>query len=218
VGVSRVPESKEKRRSRARKISAALAKAYPRAWCALHYRQPWELLVATILSAQCTDERVNEVTPELFKKYPAPKALASAPASEVEAVIRPTGFYRQKAKTITGCMRELVERHAGRIPADIDALVKLGGVGRKTANVVLGTAMGVPAIIVDRHVKRVAARLGLTRNNDPDRIEAALRELLPPRQWTRFSHRMIHHGRRICTARCPDCRACPLDDICPKRL
>ncbi len=211
-------ESEEERRERARKIASALAKAYPDAWCALNYRSPWELLVATILSAQCTDERVNEVTPALFEKYATPQALASANLHELEDVIRPTGFFRQKAKAITACMRALVERHAGEVPTSIDALVKLGGVGRKTANVVLGTALGVPAIMVDRHVKRVATRLGLTSDGDPDKIEIDLQKLLPARQWTHFSHRVIHHGRRVCKARAPDCPRCPLERLCPKLL
>lgn len=204
------------RRARARAIARALAAAYPDAWCELTYGNPWELLVATILSAQCTDKTVNRVTPELFRRYPTPAALASAPPLAVENLIRRTGFFRQKTKSIQAVARAVAEEHGGRVPASMDALTALPGIGRKTANVVLGTAFGQPAIFVDTHVKRLANRLGLTNSDDPVRIERDLQGLLPPKQWTLFAHRLIHHGRRVCAARMPRCSACPLARWCPR--
>ena len=209
-------ESREARRARARQIARALARAYPDAWCALHYENPWQLLVATILSAQCTDAMVNQVTPRLFAEYPGPRELAAAPVEALEAIVKPTGFFRQKAKTLQAVGRILVERHEGRVPQTMEELCALPGVGRKTANVVLGTAFGKPAIFVDTHVRRLAGRLGLTTNDDPDKIEADLRELLPPKEWTRFAHRLIHHGRRVCVARKPRCSVCPVAEWCPR--
>ena len=209
-------ESREARRARARQIARALARAYPDAWCALHYENPWQLLVATILSAQCTDAMVNQVTPRLFAEYPGPRELAAAPVEALEAIVKPTGFFRQKAKTLQVVGRILVERHEGRVPQTMEELCALPGVGRKTANVVLGTAFGKPAIFVDTHVRRLAGRLGLTTNDDPDKIEADLRELLPPKEWTRFAHRLIHHGRRVCVARKPRCSVCPVAEWCPR--
>ena len=209
-------ESREARRARARQIARALARAYPDAWCALHYENPWQLLVATILSAQCTDAMVNQVTPRLFAEYPGPRELAAAPVEALEAIVKPTGFFRQKAKTLQAVGRILVERHEGRVPQTMEELCALAGVGRKTANVVLGTAFGKPAIFVDTHVRRLAGRLGLTTNDDPDKIEADLRELLPPKEWTRFAHRLIHHGRRVCVARKPRCSVCPVAEWCPR--
>jgi endonuclease-3 len=206
----------ELRRRRAGALVRALARAYPEAGCALRYRTPWELLVATILSAQCTDERVNGVTPALFGAYPTPAALAAAPPARVEALVRPTGFFRQKTRAIQAAARAIVEHHDGRVPPRMEALVALPGIGRKTANVVLGTAFGEPSIFVDTHVRRLARRLGLTDEDDPDRIERDLQALLPRRQWTVTAHRLIHHGRRVCAARRPRCRACPLLEWCPR--
>ena len=209
-------ESAVARRGRARAVARALARAYPDAWCALDYRSPWELLVATILSAQCTDAMVNRVTPALFAAFPTPQALAAASAGRVEALIKPTGFFRQKTKALQATARAVIERHEGRVPDTMDQLCALPGIGRKTANVVLGTAFGKPAIFVDTHVRRVAGRLGLTLHDDPDKIERDLRALLPPAEWTAFCHRAIHHGRRICVARKPRCSVCPLLTWCPQ--
>jgi endonuclease-3 len=209
-------EDEAARRARARRVVRALADAYPDAWCALRHTSAWELLVATILSAQCTDERVNLVTPELFRRFPTPGALAAATPAEIEAIIRSTGFFRQKAKSLKTVAQAVVERFGGEVPRDLDALVTMGGVGRKTANVVLGTAYGVPAIMVDTHVRRLANRLGFTREDDPEKIERDLRDLLPAAEWTHFSHRLIHHGRRICFARRPRCPDCPLATLCPR--
>ena len=208
-------ESTTARKARARAIARALARAYPDAWCALHYRTPWELLVATILSAQCTDTMVNQVTPALFAEFPSPAALAAAPAARVEELIKRTGFFRQKTKSIQATARAIAERH-GEVPDTMEALTELPGIGRKTANVVLGTAFGQPAIFVDTHVRRLANRLGLTVEDDPDKIERDLQVLLPPKEWTAFAHRLIHHGRRVCVARKPRCGACPLLRWCPQ--
>ncbi len=210
------PENPAARRVRARKIDARLADAYPDAWCALRHENAWQLLVATILSAQCTDERVNLVTPKLFARYPTPKALAAADPAELEALIHSTGFFRQKAKSLLGVAAATADEFAGELPRDLDVLVTLPGIGRKTANVVLGTAYGVPSIVVDTHVRRVANRLDLTREDDPTKIEMDLRELLPPASWTHFTHRLIHHGRRVCHARKPRCAECPLARLCPQ--
>jgi endonuclease-3 len=209
-------ESAAARRARARAIARALGRAYPDAGCALHHRNPWELLVATILSAQCTDAMVNRVTPALFAELPTPAALAAAPAARVEALVKRTGFFRQKTKAIQATAAALVERHRGAVPDDMEALCALPGIGRKTANVVLGTAFGRPAMFVDTHVRRLANRLGLTVEDDPNRIERDLCALLPPREWTAFAHRLIHHGRQVCAARRPRCSACPLADLCPQ--
>jgi endonuclease-3 len=208
-------ETLPERRARARRIARALADGYPDAWCALRHDDAWQLLVATILSAQCTDERVNMVTPALFARYPTPAAMAAAPTSELETLIRSTGFFRQKTKALKTVATAIAAR-GGDVPRDMDALVALGGVGRKTANVVLGTAYGIPAITVDTHVRRLANRLGLTREDDPVKIETDLRDLLPAAAWTHFSHRLIHHGRRICSARAPRCPECPLLRWCPQ--
>ena len=209
-------ESTTARKARARAIARGLAGAYPDAWCALHYRTPWELLVATILSAQCTDTMVNQVTPALFAEFPSPAALTAAPAARVEELIKRTGFFRQKTKSIQATARAIAERHGGEVPDTMEALTELPGIGRKTANVVLGTAFGQPAIFVDTHVRRLANRLGLTVEDDPDKIERDLQVLLPPKEWTAFAHRLIHHGRRVCVARKPRCGACPLLRWCPQ--
>lgn len=210
------PDTAAARRTRARNVDRRLADAYPDAWCALRHESAWQLLVATILSAQCTDERVNMVTPALFERYPTPVALAAADPAELEALIHSTGFFRQKAKSLRGVAAATTNDYAGELPRDLDVLVTLPGIGRKTANVVLGTAYGVPSIVVDTHVRRVANRLDLTVEDDPTKIEMDLRALLPPASWTHFTHRMIHHGRRVCHARKPRCAECPLERICPR--
>lgn len=204
-------------RRRARRIAKALARAYPEAACALHHESPYQLIVATILSAQCTDARVNLTTPALFRKYPTIDSLAAAKQAELEKIIQPTGFFRSKAKSLRGMAQAVVERHGGEIPRTLEEMVALPGVGRKTANVVLGTAFGIPSgIVVDTHVKRITYRLGLTRSTNPEVIERDLRALLPKKEWIDWSHRLIHHGRRICTARKPKCGECPLLDLCPR--
>lgn len=200
----------------ARQINRKLAQLYPDAHCALHYETPLQLLVATILSAQCTDVRVNLITPALFKRYPDAKAFASAKSHELEEMIRTTGFFRNKAKNIIACCKKLVEEFGGEVPATMAELVPLHGIGRKTANVILGDAFGVPGITVDTHVKRLSRRLGLTTKTDPDKIERDLMALLPKKQWTPFSHRMIFHGRQVCHARKPKCHECLLEKICPQ--
>ena len=201
----------------ARKVLNRLAADYPDAECALNYRSPFELLIATILSAQCTDERVNQVTVDLFKRYPAPADFAAAPIGHIEKAIQSTGFFRNKAKNIKACCAELVDKYDGEIPEDLDALVDLAGVGRKTANVVLGTAYGIPTgVVVDTHVGRISRRLGLTRCEDAVKVEKDLMEILPKKQWIDFSHRMIHHGRQVCKARKPLCDECSMEKFCPK--
>ena len=209
-------ESRAARVTRARKIATALGRAYPDASCALDHRNPWELVVATILSAQCTDKIVNQVTPELFRACPSPGALAGAHTDRVEALVKRTGFFRQKARAIQAVARAVAEEHGGRVPASMEALTAMPGIGRKTANVVLGTAFGQPAIFVDTHVKRLANRLGLTVEDDPDKIERDLQQLLPSRAWTGFAHRLIHHGRQVCAARKPRCSPCPVARWCPR--
>lgn len=201
---------------RAAEIYRRLVAEYPDAHCALDHRGAYELLVATILSAQCTDVRVNMVTPALFERYPGPQALAEADRGELEELIRSTGFFRSKAKSLVGMARALVERHGGGVPDDMDALVQLPGVGRKTANVVLGNAFGRnEGVVVDTHVARLARLLGLTRHDDPVKIERDLMALFPREQWTLLSHLLIEHGRRVCIARRPRCELCVLADICP---
>jgi len=197
-------------------LLAKLDEAHPDAHCALHFRNPFELLIATILSAQCTDERVNMVTPALFSKFPTAALTAKAKVEDIEAIIRSTGFFRAKAKSILGASRIIVEHFDGEVPSTLEELVKLPGVGRKTANVVLGDAFGIPGITVDTHVGRLSRRLGLTKLDDPVKVEFALNKLIPQPQWTIFSHRLIFHGRRVCTARKPACQRCTLNDICPK--
>ncbi|MCU0291247.1 MAG: endonuclease III [Thermoanaerobaculaceae bacterium] len=198
-------------------IDAALTAAYPDATCELSHRSPYELLVATILSAQCTDVRVNLVTPALFARFPDAPALAGADPTELEELVKSTGFFRNKAKSLLGMARAVVERHGGQIPADMAALTALPGVGRKTANVVLGTAFGLATgVVVDTHVARLSARLGLTRHDDPEKIERDLMALVPETSWVALSHRLILHGRRVCAARKPACDRCPLAPLCPR--
>lgn len=207
-------ESKKARRERAQRINETLARAYPDAKCALNFRSPFELLVATILSAQCTDERVNMVTPALFKRYPDAKAMAGASQEELEEMVRTTGFFRNKAKSLRGMAAALVEKYGGKVPRTMEELRPLPGVGRKTANVVLGNCFDVPGLTVDTHMSRVNQRLGLTKNTDPEKIERDLMELIPQPEWTLYSHRVILHGRQICVARKPRCEVCPVRDDC----
>lgn len=203
--------------TRAGKIFAALAAAYPDAHCELNHRNPLELLVATILSAQCTDKRVNLVTAELFKKYQSAADFAQAPLAELEAAVRTTGFFRNKAKNIQACGRQLVAKHGGEVPRSMAELTALAGAGRKTANVVLGNAFGINAgVVVDTHVARLSQRLGLTRETTPEKVEQDLIKLVPQPQWTIFSHWLIWHGRRRCAARTPDCAGCELRTLCPQ--
>ena len=201
----------------ARRVAAGLAAAYPDATCELDFRDPYELLVATILSAQCTDARVNQVTPALFRRFPDAAALAAAEAGELEALIRPTGFYRNKAKALLGMARAVVERHDGGIPPRMDELTALPGVGRKTANVILGTAFSLATgVVVDTHVSRLSRRLGLSVHDDPEKIERDLMALFPSDSWVALGHRLIVHGRRVCSARAPACERCPLGKVCPR--
>lgn len=196
----------------------ALKKAYPEAECALNFSDPLELLVATILSAQCTDKRVNLVTSELFKKYTTLDHFADAPAGELEEDIRSTGFFNNKARSIRGAASAIRERFDGQVPRTLEALITLPGVARKTANVVLGNAFEIASgIVVDTHVSRLAQRLGLTRQKTAVKIEADLLEMVPKKEWIDFSHRLILHGRAVCKARKPDCEACPLAKQCPSR-
>lgn len=197
-------------------ILRRLRKTYPDAQCALHHANAFQLLVATILSAQCTDEKVNEVTPELFQRYPTPQALAEAKREEVETLVHATGFYRNKAKSIQGAARMLVEEFGGEVPRGMEELLRLPGVARKTANVVRGVAYGLAnGVVVDTHVRRLSQRLGLTAQEDPERIEQDLMQIIPKSRWIDFSHQLIWHGRRICFARKPNCPECPLLDLCP---
>ena len=201
----------------AAEVVKRLRASYRLAECALVHDSPLELLIATILSAQCTDARVNIVTRELFHTYKSAADFAAAPIAELERAVQSTGFFRNKAKSIKACCQKLVDEHAGQVPKNLDALVELPGVGRKTANVVLGTAFGIPSgVVVDTHVTRLSRRLGLTKHTDAVKIERDLMEVVPKREWIALSHRLIHHGRRICVARKPRCEVCPLLDVCPQ--
>jgi len=195
-------------------ILKILDELYPDAECSLVFHDPLQLLISTILSAQCTDERVNKVTPALFDKYRSAKAFAEAPLEQLEQEVKSTGFYHNKALAIRETCKILDNQFAGKVPADLEALVKLPGIGRKTANVVLGNSFGIPGIVVDTHVGRVSARLGLTGEKDPDKIERDLMALIPKEKWIKFSHQLIQHGRRICIARKPKCSICPLRPHC----
>jgi endonuclease-3 len=203
-------------RTRARRIIRLLAKLYPDARCALHYENPLQLLIATILSAQCTDARVNLVTPGLFARYLNAKAFATADTRELETAIQSTGFFRNKARNIQECCKQLVHEYAGQVPATMEQLNKLPGIGRKTANVILGSAYDIPGITVDTHVGRLSRRMGLTTETDPEKVERDLMRLIPKKEWTLFSHRMIYHGRQVCHARKPKCAGCALHKVCPK--
>ena len=208
-------ESRDAKRARARKIIRALKKAYPDAKIALNFGNPLELLVATILSAQCTDERVNLVTPALFKKYAAARDYARAEPATLEEEVRSTGFYRAKTRSIIAMAKALLDHHDGEVPRSREALVALPGVGLKTANVILGNAFGEPAIAVDTHVFRVSQRLGLARSDDPDEIHDQLADVLPEKEWTFTTHLVQAHGRRCCFARKPLCPGCPVRTLCP---
>jgi endonuclease III len=203
-------------KNRARRIVRDLASLYPEASCALVFDGPLQLLVATILSAQCTDVRVNLVTPDLFARYPDAAAFANADRAELERLIQSTGFFRNKARNIQLCCQQIVARHGGQVPSTMEELTPLPGVGRKTANVVLGNAFATPGIPVDTHVGRLSRRMGLTVHADPVKVERDLMELIPKKEWTMFGHRMIHHGRRVCHARHPLCEECSLAKFCPK--
>ena len=207
---------KEPLRRRARRINELLAELYPDAHCALHHANALELLVATILSAQCTDERVNKVTPALFARYPDAAAYASADIGELETLIQSAGFFRNKARSIRDCCQMLVELHGGQVPRTMEELVPLPGVGRKTANVILGNAFDVAGIPVDTHVGRLSRRMGLTEHDDPVKVESDLMALVPKEEWTMFAHRMIFHGRQVCHSRKPKCDKSVLKKICPK--
>lgn len=196
-------------------ILKMLDQLYPNPQCALDHGSPWQLLVATILSAQCTDQRVNLVTPQVFAKWPAPADMAQAGQEEIEEAIRSTGFFRNKAKSIKGAALAVVENHGGKVPDTLEELVKLPGVGRKTANVVLGNSFGVPGITVDTHVGRISRLLGLTSQKDPVKVEFDLMEIVPKKRWVDFSHQIILHGRAVCKARKPDCPNCRLSPHCP---
>lgn len=209
--------SKANSKDRAQRFTKILFETYPNAHCALHHCNAFELAVATILSAQCTDERVNIVTKDLFKKYRTPRAFAGAELAELEEDVRPTGFFRNKARSIQGLTKAIVEQFGGEIPKDIDLLIKLPGIGRKTANVILGTAFGIPSgVVVDTHVSRLSQRMGFTVAEDAEKIERDLMKLLPQKDWILFSHAMIWHGRQVCNARRPKCPDCPLSGDCPK--
>jgi endonuclease-3 len=210
-------ESKKQKAERMRRVIKLLRRYYPNAHCALDHKSPEQLLIATILSAQCTDERVNKVTPQLFEKYPDMAALARTPQESLEEVIRSTGFFRNKAKNLIAMAKELVQKHGGRVPRDMAAVNALAGVGRKTANVVLGNSFAMATgIVVDTHVTRLSFRLGFSRAKSAEGIEKELQALVPEADWIQFSHWLIEHGRTICKARKPDCDHCFLYDECPK--
>lgn len=209
-------ESKKARRERAGEVYDLLLETYPDAHCELHHSNAYELTAATILSAQCTDVRVNMVTPDLFREYPTPAELAGARQEDVEEIVRSTGFYRNKARNLIGMGEAVVERHGGEIPQTMAELVKLPGVGRKTANVVLGNAFGIDeGVVVDTHVKRIAGRLRFTRQTDPVKVERDLMDIFPRERWTLLSHLLIFHGRSLCPARKPRCAECPVAHLCP---
>ena len=205
------------KKRQAAKVTRALAKRYANAECALVHDSPEQLLIATILSAQCTDERVNMVTAVLFADYPTPEDIAALPIKKLEKLVQSTGFFRNKAKNIKACCQQLVDEHGGKVPRTLEELVVLPGVGRKTANVVLGTAFGIPTgVVVDTHVARLSKRLGLVEKKSAEQIERELIELLPKKQWINYSHRMIHHGRQVCNARRPKCSECDMLRFCPQ--
>jgi endonuclease-3 len=226
-----MPETKQTRKPAAKKqlrgplapariaaILAALDEAYPRAECALTHRSPWELLVATILSAQCTDVRVNLVTPELFRRFPTPQKMAKATLPQLEALIRTTGFFRNKAKSIQGAARKIVSDFNGQVPQTLAELVTIPGAARKTANVVLGVAFHkAEGVVVDTHVLRISRRLGLTKSETPEKVEQDLMHILPQSRWIGFSHQIIHHGRQVCEARKPKCDRCNLEQLCTSK-
>lgn len=209
------PKNAAERKARLNRIFEELDKLFPQATCALRHKNAWQLLVATILSAQCTDERVNKVTPELFAKYPTIEDFANASQHELANDVRSTGFYNNKARSLIGAARKIVADYKGRVPRTMEELLSVPGAARKTANVVLGTAYGIPSgIVVDTHVQRIARRLDLTRNSDPVKVEKDLMAIVPKERWILFAHQLIHFGRQICIARKPRCASCPLDPLC----
>jgi endonuclease III len=210
-------EGLKRKKERIKKIFEILDPVYTHEKTALAYTTPFELLIATILSAQCTDKQVNTVTTTLFKKYRGPKDFLDVPVSELEEDIRPTGFFRNKAKSITGCCRGLLDMYKGQVPATMEELLKLPGVGRKTANCVLGAAFDIPGVVVDTHVKRLSMRLGITESEDPDKIETDIQSLLPSERWRRFSDLLIYHGREVCAARKPRHDICLVSELCPSK-
>lgn len=212
-----MPVSPQAQKRFAQRVIRALRKDYPDAQCALHHENAFQLLIATILSAQCTDARVNLVTKELFARYPTAADLARVPLPRIEEMIQSTGFFRNKAKSIKACCQQLVEQYGGQVPRELDQMVELAGVGRKTGNVVLGTAYGLPTgVVVDTHVGRISRRLGLTQESDAVKVERDLIGLLPKKEWINYSHRMIHHGRQVCNARRPLCDECSMNHFCPR--
>lgn len=217
MGARRSKTSKaEKDQQRITEILKGLDDEYPDVNCSLHHHNPYQLLMATILSAQCTDVRVNMVTPALFERYPSPKKLAEAEAEDLQELIRSTGFFRNKAKNLMGAANKIVTSFKGRVPENMEELLSLPGVARKTANVVLGTAFGISdGVVVDTHVKRLSNRLGLTHHQDPHKIEKDLMREIPRKRWINFSHQLIHHGRRVCKSRSPQCGECVLNNLCP---
>lgn len=216
VKLPRVKETPDARKKRVRKIITRMRQVFPNPKIALEYVDPLQLLVATILSAQCTDERVNQVTPALFKKYRTTKDYADANVAEFEQEIRSTGFFRAKAKSIINCCKQLVEKHGGKVPQSMEELVQLPGVGRKTANCVLGGAFGISSgVVVDTHVRRLAQRMGLSKEDDPEKIEVDLMAIIPKKDWIDFGNMLIRHGRKTCQARKPNCPECVINDLCP---
>ncbi len=215
AATARPPKTAAERRRRVGQILEALDGLFPDATCALHHRDAWQLLVATILSAQCTDKRVNEVTPGLFRKYPTVRDFAAVSQAELAQDIRSTGFFNNKAKSVIGAAKKVLSDFGGKVPRTMEEMLTIPGAARKTANVVLGTAYGTASgIVVDTHVQRIAQRLDLTRQKDPVKIEQDLMKVIPPEKWILFSHQMIHHGRNLCAARKPRCPECPMDPIC----
>jgi endonuclease III len=209
------PKTAAERKARINRITQQLDRLFPQATCALHHKDGWQLLVATILSAQCTDERVNKVTPELFKKYPTMQDFANASQDELANDIRSTGFFNNKSKSLIGAARKILADYNGRVPQNMEDLLQVPGAARKTANVVLGTAFGVASgVVVDTHVQRIAQRLDLTKNAEPGKIEQDLMKTIPKDRWVLFAHQLIHFGRQICIARKPRCASCPLDPLC----
>ncbi len=208
-------ESMKKKKLRTEKIYKILDPIYTMEKTALEYRTPFQLLIATILSAQCTDKQVNKVTPSLFKKYKTPMDFVNAPIEDIEEAIKSTGFYRNKARSIKGCCEGLIKMYGGNIPRTLPEMIRLPGVGRKTANCVLGAAYNVPGVVVDTHVKRLAMRMGLTESSNPDKIEEDIQKILPEERWRRFSDLLIYHGRAVCSARKPEHDKCQIADLCP---
>jgi endonuclease-3 len=210
-------ETIKKKKERVRRVFEILDPLYTREKTALEYRTPFQLLIATILSAQCTDKQVNQVTKSLFQKYKKPQDYLKVPIAELEDDIRPTGFFRNKAKSLRGCSQGLLDLYGGKVPQSMEEMLKLPGVGRKTANCVLGAAFDIPGVVVDTHVKRLALRLSLTENQDPDKIEKDIGELLSKESWRRFSDILIYHGREVCKARKPEHDRCAVKELCPSR-